>query len=102
MGTTVRKISISIDAEVHAWAIETAKREGRSLSSVIDAALRMERQNAAALRVVERIGARATPEEAEALLREWIASPSRARRGAKPRATKGKPAPERSWRRKSA
>ena len=80
----------------------------------------MERQNEAALRVVERIGVRATPEEAETFLREWNEQGPRAFSAARSVATpaskrvpkrvpkrvkpikKSAATPDPSWRRKSA
>jgi hypothetical protein len=77
MSSAVKKISISLDTEVHSWAMRTARRQKRSLSAVVDSALRIERQNEAALRVVQRIGAGASVEEATALLEAWSRPPKR-------------------------
>ncbi len=80
MSTTARKISVSIDPEALAWVVQKAKRERRSLSAVIAAAVQMERQAEGARRLVEHLGVDATDAEVGALFRAWNEPPPPAKK----------------------
>jgi len=66
-----KKVSVSIPSDDLTWAKSLAKAEHTSLSAVVSQALRLERQMRARRRVVEKLGIRSTPEEREAVRREW-------------------------------
>lgn len=67
------KVSISLQADDLAWLRARAKRKGGNLSAELAEATRLLRQQEAGVRLVAMFGddAKMTPEEAEAIRREW-------------------------------
>ncbi|HEX7671232.1 MAG TPA: hypothetical protein VF395_16675, partial [Polyangiaceae bacterium] len=66
----VAKISVSVGEEELQWAQKAARARRTSLSQVVSAALRFERQMEARRRVLEQLPASA-PEALAAVDREW-------------------------------
>lgn len=57
MGTTVKKISVSIDEDAFNWARSQAKATKTSVSAVLTEALQEQRRLAAMDRLLKRLGA---------------------------------------------
>ncbi|HEX5660143.1 MAG TPA: hypothetical protein VFX59_23270 [Polyangiales bacterium] len=72
MAATTEKVSVSLATDDLAWARQKAETAATSLSSVLTAALRRERQFEARGRLLEELGtADITAEELEAARAEW-------------------------------
>jgi hypothetical protein len=72
MAVTTEKVSVSLTAEDLAWARQKAEEGATSLSAVLSAALRRERQFEARGRLLEELGTSdITAEELEAARAEW-------------------------------
>ena len=72
MAATTEKVSVSLATEDLAWARQRAEKSDTSLSAVLSAALRRERQFEARGRLLEELGtADITPDELEAARAEW-------------------------------
>lgn len=70
----VQKISVSLAAEDLAWARARAKRQGRSLSSLLTDALHQQRQAEARWKLLQQLGhTDISEQEVDALRREMVA-----------------------------
>ncbi len=72
------KVSISLQADDLAWLRARAKRKGGNLSAELAEATRLLRQSEARHGLLELLGdaATMTPEEADAIRREWDGTPA--------------------------
>lgn len=72
MAATTEKVSVSLATEDLAWARQKAESGETSLSAVLSAALRRERQYEARGRLLEELGTDdITPEDLAAVRAEW-------------------------------
>ena len=72
MGTTVKKLSVSIEETEYKWAKSHAKATGQSLSGVLTLALREQRRLAAMDRLLRKLGADKISDEKMAKIRAEI------------------------------